>query len=76
MKTGSIHGVGTLEESRRRGIGTTLTLHAIMDSINEGHDLHTLQTEKGGYVERFYKEMGFTTEYMVSWYIKVVQGKN
>jgi len=32
MKTGGIFNVGTLKEYRRRGIGTTLTVHALIDS--------------------------------------------
>ncbi len=73
MKTGGIFGVGTLEEYRRRGIGTTLTLHAVMDSINEGNDLHTLQTETGEYAERLYRNLGFETDHTVSYFVKKFQ---
>ncbi len=70
MKTGCIYGVGTLKEYRRRGIGTTLTLHAVMDSINEGNDLHTLQAEKGGYAERLYRKTGFEIDHTISYFVK------
>ena len=70
MKTGGIGGVGTLEEYRRRGIGTTLTLHAVMDSINEGNDLHTLQAEKGEYAERLYRETRFEIDHTISYFVK------
>lgn len=70
MKTGGIFAVGTLKEYRRRGIGTTLTLHAVIDSINEGNDLHTLQAEKGGYVERLYKKIGFEIDHIISYFVK------
>lgn len=70
IKTGGVFGVGTLKEYRRRGIGTTLTLHAVMDSINEGNDLHTLQAEKGGYVERLYKKIGFEIDHIISYFVK------
>jgi ribosomal protein S18 acetylase RimI-like enzyme len=76
MKTGGIFFVGTLEEYRRRGIGTTLTAHTVMDSIREGNDLHTLQTEKGGNAERLYRKIGFVTDHTISYYVKNLQSKN
>ena len=76
MKTGGIFGVGTLKEYRRRGIGTTLTLHAVMDSINEGNDLHTLQAEKGGHVERLYRKTGFEIDHTISYFVKKFHGEN
>jgi ribosomal protein S18 acetylase RimI-like enzyme len=69
-RTGGTFSVGTLKEYRRRGIGTTLTLHALMNSFNEGNDLHTLQTDKGGYAESLYEKMGFETDHTVSYYVK------
>lgn len=70
MKTGGIFTVGTLKEYRKKGIGTTLTVHALMESIKEGNDLHTLQTAKGGNAERLYKKVGFEVDHIVSWYVK------
>ena len=70
MKTGGIFGVGILKEYRRRGIGTTLTIRAIVDSINEGNDLHTLQTEKGGHAERLYRKSGFEIDHTISYFLK------
>jgi len=70
MKTGGIFNVGTLKEYRRRGIGTTLTIHAVRDSINEGNDLHILQTVKGGYAERLYKKIGFVIDHTISYFVK------
>jgi len=70
MKTGGIFNVGTLKEYRRRGVGTTLTVHALMDSIDEGNDLHTLQTTKGGDAERLYKKIGFEIDHTISYFIK------
>lgn len=69
-KTGGIFNVGTLEEYRRRGIGTTLTAHAVMDSIKEGNTLHILQTGKGGNAERLYRKIGFETDHTISWFVK------
>jgi GNAT superfamily N-acetyltransferase len=70
MKTGGIFNVGTLKEYRKRGVGTALTVHAIMESIKEGNNIHTLQTAKGGNAERLYNEIGFVTDHTVTWYIK------
>jgi GNAT superfamily N-acetyltransferase len=70
MKTGGIFNVGTLKEYRRRGIATTLTLHAVRKSIEKGNDLHTLQTAKGGAAEQLYKKIGFVTDHTASWYVK------
>ena len=68
--TGGIFSVGTLEEYRRRGIGTALTIHGITNSINEGNDLHTLQTDEGGYAEQLYKKIGFEIDHVVSYFMK------
>ena len=76
MQTGGIFTVGTLNEYRRRGIGTTLTVHAVMDSVKEGNDLHTLQAEKGGNAERLYRKIGFETDHTISWFVKKLKGKD
>jgi ribosomal protein S18 acetylase RimI-like enzyme len=62
-----------LKEYRRRGIGTTLTSHAIMNSINEGNNLHTLQADKGGYAERLYEKIGFEIDHTASYFLKGFQ---
>lgn len=74
MKTGGIFSVGTLKKYRRRGIGTSLTVHAIIESIRAGNDLHTLQTAKGGYAEQLYKKIGFVIDHSVSWFVKSFKG--
>lgn len=76
MKTGGIFNVGTLKEYRRRGVGTTLTAHALIDSVKKGNDLHTLQAVKGGNAERLYKKMGFEIDHEVSLFVKKLRGKN
>jgi len=73
MKTGGIFNVGTLKEYRRRGIGTTLTVHALMDSIDERNDLHTLQATKGGNAERLYQKIGFQIDHTISYFVKKLQ---
>jgi len=69
-KTGGIFNVGTLREHRRRGIGTTLTVHALINSIKEGNTLHTLQTDKGGDAEGLYRNIGFEIDHTISWFVK------
>jgi len=69
-RMGGIFSIGTLKEYRRRGIGTTLTSHSIMNSVNKGNDLHTLQADKGGYAERFYRRIGFETDHIASYFLK------
>lgn len=76
MKTGGIFDVGTLKEYRRRGIGTTLTVHAVMDSIKEGNNLHHLQTAKGGNAERLYKKIGFKIDHTTSRFVKKLKDKD
>jgi hypothetical protein len=70
QKTGGIFNVGTVKENRRRGIGTSLTAHAFLDSVDKGNDLHTLQAEKGGYAERLYQGIGFEIDHTVSYFVK------
>ena len=70
VKTGGIFNVGTLVEYRRRGIGTTLTLRAVLDSIKEGNTLHMLHTGKGGNAERLYRKIGFVTDHTITWFVK------
>jgi GNAT superfamily N-acetyltransferase len=70
MKTGGVFNVGTLKAYRRQGIGTTLTAHAVMDSITEGNTLHILYTEKEGNPERVYNRIGFETDHTVVWFVK------
>jgi ribosomal protein S18 acetylase RimI-like enzyme len=70
IKTGAVFMVGTLEEYRKRGVATTLTAHAVMESRKQGNDLHTLQTAKGGNAEKLYKEVGFEADHTASWYVK------
>jgi predicted GNAT family acetyltransferase len=70
MKTGGVFNVGTLRAYRRRGIGTALTAHAVMDSIKEGNTFHVLYTEKQGNPERVYRKIGFRTDHTVVWFVK------
>lgn len=74
-KSGGIFNVGTLKQYRRRGIGTALTLQALIDSIDEGNDLHILETVKGGNAERLYKKIGFEIVHSISYFVKEIMPK-
>lgn len=69
-KVGEIYAVGTLKDHRGGGIGTTLTLHAIRDSIKEGNDIHVIRAEKAGYPEGLYRRMGFKIDHTISFIVK------
>lgn len=66
---GSIFTVGTLTNYRRRGVGTALTKHAVLGSIEEGNLLHTLQVGRGEYAEKLYEKIGFRTDHRITWYM-------
>ena len=70
MKTGGVFNVGTLKTYRRRGVGTTLVAHTVMDSIKQGNTLHILYTEKEGNPERLYNKIGFKTDHTIVWFVK------
>ncbi len=75
-RTGGIFNVGTLKEYRRRGIGTALTVRALMDSLGEGNSLHTLETVKDGNAERLYKKIRFEINHTISYFVKEIDGEN
>jgi GNAT superfamily N-acetyltransferase len=70
MKTGGIFTVGTLKQYRKRGIGTTLTVKALLDSVDAGNNLHALAAEEGGDTERLYQRIGFETDHTVAFFVK------
>jgi GNAT superfamily N-acetyltransferase len=72
---GGIFNVGTLKEYRRRGIGTALTVRALIDSIDEGNSLHALETIKGGNAERLYRKIGFEIDHTISFFVKEIHGE-
>ena len=77
VKIGHIHWVATLKEYRRRGIGTTLLVHSILDSIHEGNNLHTLSVGKeNANAVRLYRKIGFVADYTIPWYTKELQSEN
>lgn len=61
---GAIYNVGTLPESRGKGFGTAVS-HACIDEWRKlGGRVLFLQTEAGSGVERWYRAMGFVTQFV------------
>ena len=69
-RSGGIFTVGTLEEYRRRGIGSALTVHALQASVKAGNTLHLLYVDEGGHAERLYRRLGFEAHYTTTWLAK------
>lgn len=66
---GGIYNVGTSPKHRRKGIGSTISLKALESSKKEGNNITYLMTEKGSYVEEFYKKLCFSTKFIGCGYI-------
>ncbi len=60
---GGIYSAGTDPEFRRRGYSSLLTTHAIQQLLDENVKEVFLQTESGTCKERFYRKLGFATEW-------------
>ena len=60
-ETAGVYGAGTVREHRKRGVGTSLTVHIIRSCLSRGVRTLLLQTEHGSRAEDWYKDMGFET---------------
>lgn len=69
-RVGSIFTVGTLTNYRRRGVGTAVTMHSVLQSMDDGNKIHTLQVGEGEYAEQLYQKLGFKTDHRITWYMK------
>ena len=61
-----VYGIATLAAHRRKGYGTAMTLHPLLDAKAEGHTLAVLQASAGGqgvYARLGFEPMGHYTEY-------------
>ena len=72
-RTGSIFSVGTLKEYRGQGIATALIRRALIDSMLQGNDLHTLQTNKGDRAEQLYQRLGFEVDHTAAYYVRKLE---
>lgn len=61
-----VYLVGTLPEHQRNGLARMLTLHAIAEAVDDGHDLIVLQATPEGH--RLYRRLGFQTSHSIDAY--------
>lgn len=61
---GCIYNVGTIPNYRKKGIGSTLTLNAVADSMRNNAKIVFLQTEQKSYNEKYYTGLGFSTKFI------------
>ena len=61
---GCIYNVGIIPEGRRKGLGTSISLHCVSEAMKMGVKTIFLQTEKDSYNERFYRKLGFSTKFI------------
>ena len=62
-----IYAVVTLPEVRRRGIGSAMTLRALLDARDRGYRVALLQSSEMGY--NVYQRLGFKTCFMIKTYV-------
>ena len=63
-----IYGVATLEEARRRGVGSALVGHIVEEGRREGCEAAFLSAEPGSYAAGLYRRLGFVSIFAVSNY--------
>jgi ribosomal protein S18 acetylase RimI-like enzyme len=61
-----IYAVGTLPEARRQGIGSAITLQALLDAREQGYHVGVLQSSDMGY--NVYRGLGFETCFRIKTY--------
>ena len=62
-----IYMVATLPEARRQGIGSAITLRALLDARKRGYRVGLLQSSQMGY--EVYRRLGFKTCFMIKTYV-------
>jgi len=63
-KFGCIYNLGTIPNHRKKGIGSALTLNAVVDSIENNAEIVFLQTEKRSFNEKYFTSLGFSTKFI------------
>lgn len=66
MGVAGVYAVSTLPEARRRGVGSALTLQALLDARERGYRVGVLQSSKMGY--NVYRRLGFETCFTIKTY--------
>jgi ribosomal protein S18 acetylase RimI-like enzyme len=64
-----IYSVATLRAHRRNGIGTALTVRAILDAQSAGAEIVCLECESGGDAMRLYASLGFEPAHEASLWV-------
>lgn len=62
-----IYAVGTVPAARRQGIGSAITLRALLDARERGYRVGMLQSSQMGF--NLYRRLGFTTCFTIKTYI-------
>lgn len=67
-----IYAVGTLDEARCQGIGSAITLRALLDARERGYRVGMLQSSEMGY--NVYRRLGFETCFGIKTYVPAALG--
>lgn len=67
---GYISNVGSLKKVRGQGFGKLATLYCVEQSKKRGNEKHCLATEEGTFANKFYKRIGFKTNFTAVAYVK------
>lgn len=67
-----VYAVGTLAEARRQGIGSAITLRALLDARERGYRGGMLQSSEMGY--NVYRRLGFETRFKIKVYVPATLG--
>ncbi|MGH2606372.1 MAG: GNAT family N-acetyltransferase, partial [Anaerolineales bacterium] len=67
-----IYAVGTAAEARRQGIGSAVTLRALLDARERGYRVGMLQSSEMGY--NVYRRLGFETCFRIKTYVPAARG--
>jgi ribosomal protein S18 acetylase RimI-like enzyme len=62
-----IYSVGTIPEARGKGIGSAITLRALLDARRRGYRVGLLQSSEMGY--NMYRRLGFETCFKIKKYV-------
>ncbi|MDX1665458.1 MAG: GNAT family N-acetyltransferase, partial [Candidatus Promineifilaceae bacterium] len=67
-----IYAVGTVPQARRQGIGSAITIRALLDARERGYRIGVLQSSQMGY--NVYRQLGFETCFKIRTYTPAEAG--